>query len=43
MLGRQFPKVRETLLEADEDPTAFADFPHQHWNHLIHMWRSASK
>ncbi len=29
MLGRQFPKVREMLLEAKVDLTAFADFPHQ--------------
>lgn len=27
MLGRQFPKIREMLLEAKEDLTAFADFP----------------
>lgn len=31
MLGRKFPKVREMLLEAKEDLTAFVDFPHQHW------------
>jgi putative transposase len=34
MLGRQFPKVREMLLEAKEDLTAFADFPHQHWKKI---------
>lgn len=31
MLGRQFPKVRGMLLDAKDDLTAFADFPHQHW------------
>ncbi|MFD7628558.1 transposase [Streptomyces sp. NPDC059851] len=31
MLGRQFPEVKEMLLEAKEDLTAFADFPNQHW------------
>ncbi|MFE0699815.1 transposase [Streptomyces sp. NPDC058872] len=31
MLGRQFPKVRAMLLEAEEDLTAFADFPDRHW------------
>ncbi|MGC0372736.1 hypothetical protein RKD28_000252 [Streptomyces sp. SAI-229] len=30
LLGRQFPKVQEVLLEATEDLTASADFPHQH-------------
>jgi putative transposase len=34
MLGRQFPKVREMLLEAREELTAFADFPHQHWKKI---------
>ncbi|MFJ8540808.1 transposase [Streptomyces sp. NPDC093586] len=34
MLGRQFPKVTEMLLEAKEDLTAFADFPHQHWKKI---------
>ncbi|MEU2264741.1 transposase [Streptomyces sp. NPDC019645] len=34
MIGRQFPKVREMLLEAKEDLTAFADFPHQHWKKI---------
>ncbi|MFJ4866923.1 transposase [Streptomyces sp. NPDC088748] len=29
MLGCQFPKVKDMLLEAKEDLTAFADFPHQ--------------
>jgi putative transposase len=33
-LGRQFPKVRAMLLEAKEDLTAFADFPHQHWKKI---------
>jgi transposase-like protein len=34
MLGEQFPKVKEMLLEAKEDLTAFADFPHQHWKKI---------
>lgn len=34
MLGRQFPKVSEMLLEAKEDLTAFAVFPAQHWKKL---------
>lgn len=34
MLGRQFPTVREMLSEAEEDMTAFADFPHQHWKKM---------
>ncbi|CAL9329496.1 hypothetical protein SUDANB54_00041 [Streptomyces sp. enrichment culture] len=34
MLGRQFPTVRETLMGAKEDLTAFADFPHQRWKKL---------
>ncbi|MFD3870112.1 transposase, partial [Streptomyces sp. NPDC058623] len=34
MLGGQFPKVKEMLLEAKEDLTAFADFPHQHWKKI---------
>jgi putative transposase len=34
MLGRQFPKVGEMLLDAREDLTAFADFPHQHWKKI---------
>ncbi|MER6218870.1 IS256 family transposase [Streptomyces sp. NPDC001674] len=34
MLGRQFPKVKEMLLEAKEDLTAFADFPDQHWKKI---------
>jgi transposase-like protein len=34
MLGRQFPRVRKMLLEAKEDLTAFADFPHQHWKKI---------
>jgi transposase-like protein len=33
-LGRQFPRVREMLLEAKDDLTAFADFPHQHWKKI---------
>ncbi len=34
MLGEQFPKVKEMLLSAKEDLTAFADFPHQHWKKI---------
>jgi putative transposase len=34
MLGEQFPKVKEMLLDAKEDLTAFADFPHQHWKKI---------
>ncbi|WP_406209715.1 IS256 family transposase [Streptomyces sp. NBC_01017] len=34
MLGEQFPKVKETLLAAKEDLTAFAVFPLQHWKKI---------
>ncbi|MFJ9479987.1 IS256 family transposase [Streptomyces mirabilis] len=34
MLGRQFAKVREMLLEAKTDLTAFADFPERHWKKI---------
>lgn len=34
MLGRQLPRGREMLLDAKEDLTAFADFPHQHWKKI---------
>lgn len=34
MLARQFPKVSAMLLEAKEDPTAFADFPEHHWKKI---------
>ncbi len=34
MLGEQFPKVKDMLLDAKEDLTAFADFPHQHWKKM---------
>jgi putative transposase len=34
MLGRQFPKVRQMLIEAKEDLTAFADFPDRHWKKI---------
>lgn len=34
MLGEQFPKVKEMLLDGKEDLTAFADFPHQHWKKI---------
>ena len=40
MLGEQFPKVREMLMEAKEDLTAFADFPHQHWKKVAAYWRT---
>lgn len=30
MLGERFPNVKETLLDAKKDLTAFANFPHQH-------------
>ncbi|MDL2082274.1 IS256 family transposase, partial [Streptomyces sp. GXMU-J15] len=32
--GKQFPKVKEMLLDAEEELTAFADFPHQHWKKI---------
>ena len=31
MLRPQFPGVADLLLDAKEDLTAFADFPHAHW------------
>jgi putative transposase len=34
MLGKQFPKIKEMLLDTKEDVTAFADFPHQHWKKI---------
>lgn len=34
MLGRQFPQVKEMLLEAAGDITAFADFPPAHWKRI---------
>ncbi|MDI2129133.1 IS256 family transposase [Yinghuangia seranimata] len=34
LLGHQFPKVKDMLLDAKEDLTAFADFPHQHWKKI---------
>ncbi|MFB8775368.1 transposase, partial [Streptomyces broussonetiae] len=34
MLGQQFPKVRQMLLDAKEDLTAFADFPISHWKKI---------
>ncbi|MFJ9968908.1 IS256 family transposase [Streptomyces avermitilis] len=34
MLGRQFPKVRQMLLNAKDDLTAFAVFPTQHWKKI---------
>ena len=33
-LERQFPAVAELLLAAKEDLTAFADFPHAHWQKI---------
>ncbi|MGA5703043.1 IS256 family transposase [Peterkaempfera bronchialis] len=34
MLGKQFPKVREMLLAAKDDLTAFAGFPERHWKKI---------
>ncbi|MFF7139617.1 IS256 family transposase [Streptomyces nodosus] len=34
MLGQQFPKVKQMLLEAKEDLTAFAVFPVSHWKKI---------
>jgi putative transposase len=34
MLGKQFPKVKEMLLEAKDDLTAFAAFPKRHWKKI---------
>ena len=34
MLGKQFPKVKEMLLEAKDDLTAFAAFPERHWKKI---------
>lgn len=34
MLGGQFPKVKEMLLEAKDDLTAFAGFPERHWKKI---------
>jgi putative transposase len=34
MLGQQFPKVRQMLLDAKEDLTAFAAFPISHWKKI---------
>ena len=34
MLGTQFPKVKEMLLEAKDDLTAFAGFPERHWKKI---------
>jgi putative transposase len=34
MLGTQFPKVKEMLLEAKDDLTAFAAFPERHWKKI---------
>ncbi|MFD6550229.1 transposase [Streptomyces sp. NPDC058398] len=34
MLGQQFPKVRQMLLDAKEDLTAFAAFPVSHWKKI---------
>jgi putative transposase len=34
MLGAQFPKVEHMLIEAKDELTAFADFPHQHWKKI---------
>ncbi|WP_435176056.1 IS256 family transposase [Actinacidiphila sp. bgisy145] len=34
MLGTQFPKVKEMLLEAKDDLTAFSSFPERHWKKI---------
>jgi putative transposase len=34
MLGQQFPKVKQMLIEAKDDLTAFADFPERHWKKI---------
>ncbi|WP_406392029.1 IS256 family transposase [Streptomyces sp. NBC_00882] len=34
MLGQQFPKVKQMLLDAKEDLTAFAGFPAAHWKKI---------
>ncbi|MDH6145749.1 transposase-like protein [Kitasatospora sp. GP30] len=34
MLGKQFPKVSQMLLEAKDDLTAFAAFPERHWKKI---------
>ena len=33
-LGAQFPKVKQMLIDAKDELTAFADFPHQHWKKI---------
>lgn len=34
MLGTQFPKVRQMLIDAKDDLTAFAVFPERHWKKI---------
>lgn len=34
MLGTQFPKVKDMLLETKDDLTAFAAFPERHWKKI---------
>jgi putative transposase len=34
MLGQQFPKVKQMLLDAKDDLTAFAAFPERHWKKI---------
>ncbi|MFF0416607.1 IS256 family transposase [Kitasatospora sp. NPDC004745] len=34
MLGKQFPKVKDMLLDAKDDLTAFAGFPERHWKKI---------
>jgi putative transposase len=34
MLGKQFPKVKDMLLEAKDDLTTFAAFPERHWKKI---------
>jgi hypothetical protein len=35
MLAEQFPAVAALLLDAEADPTAFADFPHAGWQNIF--------
>ncbi|WP_042410520.1 IS256 family transposase [Streptacidiphilus carbonis] len=34
LLGQQFPKVKQMLLDAKDDLTAFAAFPERHWKKI---------
>lgn len=42
MLRKQFPKVREMLLEAKDDLTAFAAFPERHWKKSVERHGSST-